>query len=90
MSNLSRKVLIVEDDIGYRNSLSSYLSGRGLEISTADDGSQAMEKLLFHLPKLVILDLMLPKVDGLGVLNRIRSYPDKNIADTIKRKQSVK
>jgi len=79
----SKKVLIVEDDLDYRNSLSSYLSGRGLEVSVADDGSQAMEKLLFHMPKLVILDLMLPKVSGLEVLKRIREYPDKNIAETL-------
>ena len=79
----SKKVLIVEDDLDYRNSLSAYLSGRGLEVSVADDGSQAMEKLLFHMPRLVILDLMLPKVSGLEVLKRIREYPDKNIAETL-------
>jgi CheY-like chemotaxis protein len=79
----SKKVLIIEDDVSYRNSLSAYLSGHGLEVSTAEDGSQAMEKLLFHLPKLVILDLLLPKVKGLDVLKRIREYPDKNIADTL-------
>jgi DNA-binding NarL/FixJ family response regulator len=42
-----------------------------------------MEKLLFHLPKLVILDLLLPKVKGLDVLKRIREYPDKNVAGTL-------
>lgn len=78
----SKKVLIIEDDISYRDSLSAYLSGHGLEVSVAEDGSQAMEKLLFHLPKLIILDLLLPKVKGLDVLKRIREYPDKNIADT--------
>jgi chemotaxis family two-component system sensor histidine kinase/response regulator PixL len=78
----SKKVLIIEDDISYRNSLSAYLSGHGLEVSVAEDGSQAMEKLLFHLPKLIILDLLLPKVKGMDVLKRIREYPDKNIADT--------
>lgn len=78
----SKTVLIVEDDVGYRDSLSAYLSGHGLVVSVAEDGAQAMEKLLFHLPKLVILDLLLPKVKGLDVLKRIREYPDKNIADT--------
>jgi two-component system alkaline phosphatase synthesis response regulator PhoP len=79
----SKKVLIIEDDIDYRDSLSVYLSARGLEVITADDGAEAMEKLLFHLPKLVILDLMLPKVKGMDVLKRIREYPDKNVAETL-------
>jgi len=79
----SKKVLIIEDDLDYRNSLSAYLSGHGLEVSIAEDGAQAMEKLLFHLPKLVILDLLLPKVKGLDVLKRIREYPDKNVAGTL-------
>jgi CheY-like chemotaxis protein len=79
----SKKVLIIEDDVAYRDSLSAYLSGHGLEVTIAEDGSQAMEKLLFHLPKLIILDLLLPKVKGLDVLKRIREYPDKNIANTL-------
>lgn len=79
----SKKVLIVEDDVAYRDSLSAYLSGHGLEVAIAEDGSQAMEKTLFHLPKLIILDLLLPKVKGIDVLKRIREYPDKNIADTL-------
>ena len=78
----SKKVLIIEDDIDYRDSLSVFLSGRGLEVFIAEDGAQAMEKLLFYLPKLVILDLMLPKVNGQDVLKRIREYPDKNVAGT--------
>jgi len=78
----SKKVLIIEDDVDYRDSLSIFLSGHGLEVTIAEDGAQAMEKLLFYLPKLVILDLMLPKVKGQDVLKRIREYPDKNIAGT--------
>jgi CheY-like chemotaxis protein len=83
MDDLAKKVLIVEDDLDYRNTLSAYLSGHGLEISAAADGSEAMEKLLFHLPKLIILDLLLPKVKGLDFLKKVREYPDKNIAGTM-------
>jgi len=79
----SKKVLLIEDDVDYRNSLSAYLSGHGLEVSVAEDGAQAMEKLLFYLPKLVILDLLLPKVKGIDVLKRIREYPERSIADTL-------
>jgi CheY-like chemotaxis protein len=83
MDDNSKKVLIVEDDVSYRDSLSAYLSGHGLEVSIAEDGEQAMEKILFHLPKLVILDLLLPKLKGAEVLKRIRDYPDKNISNVL-------
>ncbi len=77
-----KKVLIVEDDVDYRTSLSTYLSAHGLTVAIAEDGSQVMEKLLFHRPGLVILDLMLPKVKGLEVLKRIREYPEESVAHT--------
>lgn len=76
-----KKLLIVEDDTGYRNPLMDYLSGHGYTVFTADDGEVAMERLLFHKPKIVVLDLMLPKVHGFEVLKRIRTYPEADVAN---------
>lgn len=76
------KILVIEDDLAYRSPLGDYLSAHGFTVSTADDGEMAMEKLLFHKPNLVILDLLLPKVHGFEVLKRIRSYPDQSVAET--------
>jgi DNA-binding response OmpR family regulator len=80
--DMFKKILIIEDDLAYRDPLNDYFSVRGYTIVVADDGEMAMEKLLFHRPDLVILDLLLPKVHGFEVLKRIRTYPDEKIANT--------
>lgn len=77
-----KKILIIEDDISFRDPLRDYFSSHGFNVSVANDGAVAMEKLLFHRPNLVVLDLMLPKIDGFEVLKRIRSYPDETVAST--------
>lgn len=75
--DMFKKILIIEDDLAFRNPLKDYFSSRGYAVAVADDGEMAMEKLLFHHPDLVILDLLLPKVHGFVVLKRIRTYPDE-------------
>ena len=82
MGDGPKKVLIIEDDLGFRNPLSTFLSSHACTVFGADDGEQAMEKILFHKPDLVILDLLLPKVHGITVLERIRNYPEEEIANT--------
>ncbi len=80
--DMFKKVLIVEDDLDFRNSLRDTLAAMGFAVTTADDGEQAIERLLNHRPNVVILDLLLPKVHGFEVLKKIRSYPDPDIAKT--------
>ena len=80
--DLFKKILIVEDDLSYRGPLNDFLSASSYTVFNADDGEQAMEKLLLHRPDVVILDLLLPKVHGFEVLKRIRSYPDQTVATT--------
>ena len=52
--------------------LSRFLSRRGYVVMTAGDGEQALEKLRESCPDLFLLDIYLPEIDGLGVLQRIR------------------
>lgn len=77
-----KKILVVEDDAVFRHSLTDGLSEK-YSVSEAEDGEQAMEKTLVHKPDLIILDLLLPKVDGFEFLRRLRKYPDAKISKTV-------
>ena len=65
-------VLIVDDDPIVRDVLSRYLARSGFRVATADDGESALAAYEAQTPDLVLLDLMLPRVDGFGVFESIR------------------
>lgn len=72
------KILIVEDDIDIRDILKIYLKAEHFEIYEAENGKEAFEVLKYKEPDLVILDLMLPDIDGLRICKNIRTkykYP---------------
>src|SRR5208283_2783844 len=76
-----KKILLVEDDNALRATLRDRLQGI-YEIFEAQDGEQAVSQSVDHRPDLILLDLLLPKLDGFKVLERIRSYPDADVAKT--------
>jgi DNA-binding response OmpR family regulator len=82
MDNSIKKILIVEDDTDLRKILVSGLSMANYQIFEASDGEKAVEVLVDSKPDLVVLDLLLPKLDGFQVLERLRAYPDKSISET--------
>jgi two-component system, OmpR family, response regulator ResD len=67
------RVLVVDDEPIVREVLSRYLARGGFAVETAEDGERALEAYETWDPDLVVLDLMLPQVDGLEVFRRIRS-----------------
>ena len=75
----SKKVLIVEDDGALRGLLKTALAIR-FNVADAIDGQQALERLNFFRPDLVLLDILLPKIDGFEILRTIRESPDPQIA----------
>ncbi len=81
MAASRKKLLIVEDDSALRDSVRDRLSLE-YEIYEAEDGEQAVSMCLDYRPDVILLDLLLPKLDGIKVLERIRSYPDPEIAKT--------
>jgi DNA-binding response OmpR family regulator len=62
-----RRILLVEDDPKTREMVALYLQREGHEVVTAEDGVRALEAVREHEPHLVVLDLMLPRMDGLAV-----------------------
>lgn len=73
MSETSKKILLIEDEPIAQTLYQNRLQRDGFEIVLAEDGEVALTELSKMQPDLVVLDLMLPKVNGTEVLNRIRS-----------------
>ncbi|HEX9797362.1 MAG TPA: response regulator transcription factor [Anaerolineales bacterium] len=69
----ARKVLVVDDERTIREVLRRYLEREGFQVSEAQDGAEALAAASQDPPDLVVLDLMLPKVDGLEVARQLRS-----------------
>ena len=69
---MARKVLIVEDDNNIAELLHLYLEKEGFETQVAPDGGKGVELYRSFHPELVLLDIMLPVVDGWSVLKKIR------------------
>jgi DNA-binding response OmpR family regulator len=67
------RVLVVEDEPDLLEALRRELSSRKYDVDTAADGREALDKLFDNAYDIVLLDIMLPKVDGLAVLKEIRN-----------------
>ncbi len=75
---MAHRLLIVDDDKDVIETLSKKLSGAGYDISTAFDGEEALVKVKEDNPDIILLDLMMPKLNGFEVLKEIRqSFKDK-------------
>ncbi len=69
---MSRRILVVDDEEKIRTSLRGVLTDEGYEVALAEDGRRALEHLALAVPDLVLLDVWLPEIDGLTLLERIR------------------
>ncbi|MFD7877598.1 response regulator transcription factor [Streptomyces sp. NPDC059766] len=68
------RVLVVDDDPTVAEVVSGYLDRAGYDVDRAGDGPAALARAAAHRPDLVVLDLMLPGIDGLEVCRRIREH----------------
>jgi DNA-binding response OmpR family regulator len=72
----SVRVLVVDDEAVVRDVLTRYLEKEGFRVDAAEDGEAALELAARSRPDIVVLDLMLPKVDGFEVFRRLRGLGD--------------
>lgn len=69
---MPKKILIVEDEADVRNAVAYRLKAAGYEVVTANDGEEGLEKARGESPDLIVLDLMLPKMNGYQVCMAIK------------------
>jgi DNA-binding response OmpR family regulator len=70
---MAKRILIIEDNNVLASVYGTSLAQAGFQVSVANDGETGLDQVNRFAPDLVLLDLMLPKIDGLEVLRRIRS-----------------
>jgi CheY-like chemotaxis protein len=70
---MANKILIVDDTETMRMAEEMMLSGEGYQISTACDGVDALEKIGADKPDLVLMDIMMPRMDGIECCRRIKA-----------------
>jgi DNA-binding response OmpR family regulator len=69
-------ILLVDDEQAITSNLSAYLNRSGFETSVAGDGEEALQKIAQNPPDLIVLDVLMPKVDGREVLRQLRQAGD--------------
>ena len=73
-------VLIVDDNPSTRRFVSASFQARGFDVIEADDSELAVKIVKQHQPDMVILDIMMPGIDGLDLCGRIRQWSEAPIA----------
>ncbi|MFE4106381.1 response regulator transcription factor [Almyronema epifaneia] len=68
-------VLVVEDSAAQREMITDLLRKSGLKVTAASDGVEALESIQSHLPDLIVLDIVMPKMNGYEVCRRIKADP---------------
>jgi DNA-binding response OmpR family regulator len=76
MDTTAINILVVDDEQRLRDLVRDYLAREGFTVLTAADGLTALDLARQHAPDVVVLDLMLPGLDGLEVCRRLRSFSD--------------
>lgn len=71
-----KKILIIEDDVIMRENISELVALTGYEVETAENGKEGIEKVANFFPDLIVCDVMMPELDGYGVLYILSQKPE--------------
>lgn len=71
-----KKILTIDDEPAFTNLVDQVLTQKGYQVLKASDGQEALRLLFAHKPDLVLLDVVMPKMDGWQTLSRIRELSD--------------
>ena len=69
------KILVIDDDPDLRDLYKEVLTEGGYQIDVASDGQEGLTKILLGGYDLILLDIMMPKIDGIGILKRLKDKP---------------
>lgn len=73
-----QRILVVEDDLFLRELYSDILTQEGYKVETAQDGEEALQKIKVGGYDLILLDIIMPKMDGLEVMRQVQASPPQN------------
>jgi CheY-like chemotaxis protein len=73
---MSHRVLVVDDNVDVVHITASFLTANGYTVETAVDGQRALEMIAAHPPDCILLDVMMPNMSGIEVLNRLKERPE--------------
>ena len=76
MPDSAPQLLLVDDDTQLASMLHEYLEPRGFSVTLCADGESALQQVAARPPDLIVLDVMLPGIDGFEVLARVRAQHD--------------
>ncbi|MDE2312191.1 MAG: response regulator transcription factor [Patescibacteria group bacterium] len=77
----TKKIVVAEDDVAMAEITCHKLSSSGFNVRHAENGQQAVDMVQNDPPDVLLLDLMMPELDGFQVLEKIRSNPNSKIAN---------
>jgi putative two-component system response regulator len=82
-ARMDRTILLVDDDAGVRTSLAKLLKGEGLAVATAADGNGALQAVRRIRPDLVLLDVLMPDLNGFEVCRLLKRNPDTRLIPVV-------
>jgi DNA-binding response OmpR family regulator len=77
----SKNIIVMEDDVAMAEIVTHKLESSGFAVRHAEDGKKGLQMISEQLPDLILLDLMMPEVDGFQVLETLRGSTDKKVSD---------